>query len=174
MGCKAARVSSTLGPQALEGGPLAAPELQNKMEIHKKHTMNIKQMRTVLRKLGQRHADVHPVVAKNQDGRYHLTETGRQALIQRKKLVKAQRPRHRRVEWLGKNGAIAVWRILQKIHGQGTMTMCLGFSSLSSFKGTEISGHWLSTSSRWIDTTPSMDHPSSEFARKVSSTMKSA
>ena len=68
------------------------PELTSKLK-----RTTPKSLARVLRILQRRRnsKDIYPSVGCDDDGRFHLTETGRQALTQRRKLLGSGRPRHR-------------------------------------------------------------------------------
>ena len=79
--------------KALEGGPQSVPELTSKL---KRTTLTPKSLAHLLKILQRQNSKVIcGSVGCDDDGRYHLTETGRQALTQRRKLLGSGRPRHR-------------------------------------------------------------------------------
>lgn len=80
-------------PEALEGGPQSVPELTSKL---KRTTTTPKSLAHLLKILQRQNSKViYGSVGCDDDGRYHLTETGRQALTQRRKLLGSGRPRLR-------------------------------------------------------------------------------
>lgn len=78
--------------QALSDGPLSAKELMTRLKLK-----SLSAVRQTLRRLqgGRRIVGTNPILTRDADGCYHITETGRQAWNRMQKLL-VRHPKHRR------------------------------------------------------------------------------